>query len=362
LAELYIGLISGTSADGIDAALVDLGGTAPRLAAACTIPYPAPLRAELLGFMQGRYRGDPVDQLLALDRALGVCFADAAAAVMRAANVSAHQVRAIGSHGQTLRHRPPVSTLQAGDANEIAARTGITVVADFRRMDLAFGGEGAPLVPAFHAAAFAAPGESRAIVNLGGIANLTLLDAGGGVAGGDIGPANALLDAWCEAHTGEHYDRDGRWAASGTVDQALLAALRDEPYFARPMPKSTGRELFSLEWLAARLADQAPADVQATLVELTASTVADVLASAGATKAWLCGGGYRNQHLVARLRAIAGGVELAGTETIGIDPDFVEAAAFAWLAQRSLAGRSGNEPAATGASRRVVLGGRYGPP
>lgn len=362
MAELYIGLISGTSADGIDAALVDLATPRPQVIAGLTVPFAAPLRAELLAFMAGRYRGDPIDQLLTLDRALGVSFADAALALLQRAGVDGGVVRAIGSHGQTLRHRPPVSTLQAGDPNEISARTGIPVVADLRRMDLAFGGEGAPLVPGFHAAAFGAPEEVRAIINIGGIANLTLLDGHGGIVGGDIGPGNALLDAWCELHTGAPFDRDGAWAGEGKVDAALLARLLAEPYFSRPFPKSTGRELFELGWLEPHLAKVAPVDVQATLCELTATTIAAALATAGAERGWICGGGVHNLTLLTRLRATAPRSVLASTAALGIDPDFVEAAAFAWLAFRTLTGQTGNEPSATGAHRRVVLGGRYGPP
>lgn len=362
MAELFVGLISGTSADGVDAALVEFGPT-PRLVAAKLEPYPAELRAELLDFMQGRYRGDPVDQLLRLDRLLGERFADLAESLLVSAGVPTNAVTAIGSHGQTLRHLPPHSTLQVADPNLISARLGLPVVADFRRMDIAVGGEGAPLVPAFHRAAFGSDTEARAIVNIGGIANVTLLASDGTTSGGDVGPGNALLDAWCARHTGAQLDTDGALAARGKVDAKLLARLRADPYFGRPLPKSTGRELFNMAWLEAALSPAlAPADVQATLAELTATTIVDALGTARPARVFVCGGGAHNQHLMRRLASLLAPVPVASTASVGLDPDFVEAAAFAWLARETLAGRPGNAPAATGAHRAAVLGGRFGPP
>lgn len=362
MAELYIGLISGTSADGIDAALVEFEPT-PRIVAARTEPFAAELRTELLQFMEGIYHGDPIDQLLRLDRLLGERFATATEGLLTTAGVQARSVSAIGSHGQTLRHRPPHSTLQVGDPNLISARLGLPVVADLRRMDIAVGGQGAPLVPAFHRAAFGSTTEDRAIVNIGGIANVTLLAADGSIHGGDVGPGNALLDAWCQTHTGAPIDDGGALAARGQVGSKLLERLRADPFFACPLPKSTGRELFNRAWLERALIPGLDvADVQATLAELTATTIADSLRSARPARVLVCGGGARNRHLMERLAHLLGPVPVASTATLGLDPDFVEAAAFAWLARETLAGRPGNVPSATGAQRSAVLGGRYGPP
>jgi anhydro-N-acetylmuramic acid kinase len=366
VAELFVGLISGTSADGVDATLVEFERSSrpgQRVLAALTEPFPSELRLELLEFMHGTYRADPVDQLLRLDRLVGERFAAAALAVLARASVETAAVSAIGSHGQTLRHRPPGSTLQVGDPNLIAARLGRPVVADFRRMDIAFGGQGAPLVPAFHRAAFGDGSEARAIVNIGGIANVTLLPADGTTGGGDVGPGGALLDGWCARHTGAAFDDAGALAARGRVDGALLARLRADPFFARPLPKSTGRELFNLAWLEPALAPDAKVeDVQATLAELTVTAIADALRPAQPARVLVCGGGARNRFVMQRLASLLAPVPVATTAELGIDPDFVEAAAFAWLARETLAGRPGNAPLATGARQAVVLGGRYGPP
>jgi len=363
MAELYIGLLSGTSIDGIDAALVEFEGPALRLRAASITPFDPSLREQLLEFAAGRYRGDPIDDLGRLDRAVGLAFATAALALLERAGLSPREVRAIGSHGQTVRHRPPGFTLQIGDPNTIAAMTGMPVVGDLRRKDVALGGQGAPLVPAFHAAAFAAPDEHRAVVNIGGIANLTALAPGGRVEGSDIGPGNALLDAWCQRHTGARHDERGAWGATGTFDDRLLGDMRDEPFFRQAPPKSTGRELFSLDWLERKLGDRAlaPTDVQATLVELTATTIADAVRRAGAARVYLCGGGAHNLELRRRIEALLPGAPVATTAELGIDVDNVEAAAFAWLAREALAGRPGNLPQVTGASRPALLGGLWLP-
>jgi anhydro-N-acetylmuramic acid kinase len=363
MAELYIGLLSGTSVDGIDAALVEFDDGALKVRAATITPFDPELRDELLGFMAGRYRGDAIDALGRLDRAVGEAFAGAALALLAQAGVEARAVRAIGSHGQTVRHRPPRFTLQIGDPNTLATATGIPVVGDLRRKDVALGGQGAPLVPAFHAAVFGSRDEDRAIVNVGGIANLTVLARDGAVAGGDVGPGNALLDAWCQRHTGQAFDAQGGWAASGRVDEPLLAALRSEPFFGRPAPKSTGRELFSLAWLERHLGARAPApaDVQATLVELTASTIADAVRAARVARVYLCGGGAHNRALSERLAARLPGIPVRTTAELGLDVDHVEAAAFAWLAREALAGRPGNLPQVTGASRPALLGGLWLP-
>jgi anhydro-N-acetylmuramic acid kinase len=360
-AGLYLGLISGTSADGIDAALVAFDDAGCRLVRGRTYAWSAALREQLVLLGQGR-DGASLDDIGSLDVQAGEAFATAARALLAEAGADPGAVRAIGSHGQTVRHRPAQAhpfTWQIGDPHLIAERCGITTVADFRRRDVAAGGQGAPLVPAFHAALLHDAGEDRAVLNLGGIANLTLLPATGDVRGFDTGPANALLDAWCSRHTGAAYDDGGAFAAQGRVDDALLARLREEPWFALPPPKSTGREQFHLAWLAARLSgSESPADVQATLLELSAATVADALRATQPTTRRLlaCGGGVHNPRLLARIAARLPGVVLESTAAHGLDPDFVEAMAFAWLARETLAGRPGNVPGVTGARGPRVLG------
>jgi len=364
--QLFIGLISGTSADGIDAALVrfaDAGAHARcELLSGQTRSWDEAIRARLVELGQG---GDctSLDELGSLDVQVAHAFADATLELLDAAGVSPASVRAIGSHGQTVRHRPEAAfpfTWQIGDGNVIAERTGITTVTDFRRRDVAAGGHGAPLLPALHAALLHSPDETRAVLNLGGIANLTLLPARGAVRGFDTGPANALLDAWCERETGAVFDADGVLAASGQVDDALLAALLDEPWFALPPPKSTGREQFHLAWLQVRLgeAHHAPQDVQATLLELTAASIAVALQATqpDTTRLLVCGGGVHNPLLLLRIAARLPGVRVESTAVHGVDPDFVEAMGFAWLARETLAGRPGNLPGVTGACGPRVLG------
>jgi anhydro-N-acetylmuramic acid kinase len=363
---LYLGLMSGTSADGIDAALVRFEGEGRALRCQLvhgrTFAWDEATRTRLVALGQG---ADTVslDALGALDATVALAFADAALALLQAAGIPRGRVRAIGSHGQTIRHRPqadPPFTWQLGDGNVIAERSGIDTVADFRRRDVAAGGQGAPLMPAFHAALLGSPQEDRAVLNLGGIANFTLLPVGGEVRGFDTGPANALMDAWCERHTGRAYDADGAFAASGQVDAALLARLLAEPWFALPPPKSTGREHFHLEWLQARIGETAlpPADVQATLLDLSARTVADALqmTQPDTRRVLVCGGGVRNAALMARLAAYLPQAIVESTAMHGLEPDYVEAMGFAWLARETLAGRPGNLPAVTGASGRRILG------
>ncbi|MGH8212359.1 MAG: anhydro-N-acetylmuramic acid kinase [Rhodanobacteraceae bacterium] len=365
-AALYLGLISGTSADGVDAALASFE-PAPRLHVALTHPYPFELRERILELAQGD-GATTLDEVGALDAAIGASFAAAAQALLEHARVDAHAVRAIGSHGQTLRHRPyadPRFTLQLGDPNLIAERLRIITVADFRRSDFAAGGQGAPLLPIFHAALFARAGEERGVLNLGGIANLTVLRADRSVLGFDVGPANGLLDAWCGLHTGGAFDRDGEFAARGRVDQALLERLLDDEYFRIAPPKSTGRDHFHLDWLRARLgAGASPVeDVQATLLELTArSAVEAVQSHAGdAREILVCGGGVHNPLLMHALASAMAPRPMRSTAEFGVDPDYIEAMAFAWLARERLAGRPGNLPTVTGASGPRVLGGVYAP-
>ncbi|HEU4670838.1 MAG TPA: anhydro-N-acetylmuramic acid kinase [Dyella sp.] len=363
--SLYLGLISGTSADGIDAALVSFDGGAPRLVRGLTHPWPEELRRQILGVAQGEAAVD-LDMLGRLDVAMGHGFAEAALRVIDEAGVDAERVRAIGSHGQTLRHRPTGAhpfTLQLGDPSVIAERCGIDVVADFRRADVAAGGQGAPLLPAMHAMLLGRPGEARVVLNLGGIANITCLGADGSVLGFDTGPANGLMDAWCARYRGAAFDRDGHFASEGCVDEALLQLLLDDPYFALAPPKSTGREHFHLAWLEHRLAGRAstPADVQATLLELSARSVAEAIArhASGTRRVLACGGGVHNRALMGRLATLLAPAELQSTAAFGVDPDFLEAMAFAWLARQRLLGQPGNLPAVTGARGPRVLGAIY---
>ena len=364
----YLGLMSGTSADGIDAALVRFAGGADtgtplqaEVLAARTLPWDPAIRPRLVALGQGGAL-ESLDELGTLDAQVGEAFAQAALAVLGEAGLAPDAVAAIGSHGQTVRHRPAQAyafTLQIGDAARIAERTGITTVADFRRRDVAAGGQGAPLLPALHRALLHDPGEHRAVLNLGGIANLTLLPATGDVRGFDTGPANALMDVWCHEHTGRPYDADGAWGASGSVDDALLSRLLDDAWFAAPPPKSSGREQFHRDWLATRLrGGESAADVQATLRALTARTVADALRATQplTQRVLVCGGGAHNPPLLQALREALPGVEVASTAAHGLDPDHVEAMGFAWLARETLAGRPGNLPAVTGAAGPRVLG------
>lgn len=363
-AALYLGLISGTSADGIDAALCAFDPTLC-LHAALTHPYSDNLRARILELAQGD-GATTLDEIGALDARIGASFADAASELLAQAGIAAQAVRALGSHGQTLRHRPnanPRFTLQLGDPNLLVERTRITTVADFRRADFAAGGQGAPLLPIFHAALLGKHGATRAVLNLGGIANLSVLHADGHVIGFDIGPANGLLDAWCASHSGEPFDRDGAFAARGHVDAGLLVRLLDDPYFALAPPKSTGREHFHLDWLRARLGDRPlrAEDVQATLIALTARCVADAVAAYAndADEILVCGGGVHNLVLMHALQDALTPRAVASTAQAGVDPDYVEAMAFAWLARERLEGRPGNLPSVTGAKGPRVLGGVY---
>lgn len=361
----FLGLMSGTSADGIDAALVDFDGdhaaARPRLRFARTYPWDPALRARLLALGQRDARLS-LDEVGELDVAIGRAFAAAALAALDDSGTAAAAVTAIGSHGQTLRHRPqgelPFS-LQLGCGATIAERTGITTVAGFRARDVAAGGQGAPLVPALHAALLHDPGEARAVLNLGGIANFTLLPAAGPVRGFDTGPANGLMDAWCLRHRGQAWDAGGAFAASGRVDAALLARMLEEPFFAQPPPRSTGRDHFHLGWVEARLArGEDPADVQATLLALTVRTVADALHASqpGTARVIACGGGVHNPVLMAALAAELPTATVESSAAHGLDPDAIEAMAFAWLARETLAGRPGNIAGVTGAAGPRILG------
>lgn len=365
--HLYIGLMSGTSVDGIDAALVAIDDAGPpRLLATHQHAMPNTVRAEIQALMQPG--GNEIDREGVLDMRLGELFADAARELLRISGKQAREIRAIGSHGQTIRHRPRAEypfTRQIGNPSVIAERAGVTTVADFRARDMAAGGEGAPLVPAFHNAVFRRPGVNRAIVNLGGIANVSFLpsDRGAPVIGFDTGPSNTLLDHWVARHQGRPYDTNGEWAATGKVLQPLLARLLADEYFSQTPPKSTGREHFHPDWLHSHLSGtESAADVQATLSELTARSIADAirkLLPSTTDEVYVCGGGAHNLDLLRRLAAALGNTPLATTQALGLDPDWIEATAFAWLAHQTLSGHSGNLPSVTGASRAVILGGIY---
>lgn len=365
---LFIGLMSGTSMDGIDAAVFDFQRLPPRLVAARTHAIPPPVRQALVELASAQR--DTLDRLCQLDVRLGRLFAEAALAVMRESGLAPTEIRAIGSHGQTVRHHPQGDTpytIQIGDPNIIAEQTGVTTVGDFRRRDMAAGGQGAPLVPAFHEALLREPSSERVVLNIGGIANVTILpgDPGEAARGFDTGPGNTLLDAWVSEHRGQPLDVDGMWAASGRVDSALLEELLRDPYFNAPPPKSTGPERFNLQWLRAVLArlprSSAPQDVQRTLCELTVAAVAEALRRfAPQTREILvCGGGARNPVLMSSLARRIPQAAVRSTGDHGLDPQWVEAAAFAWLAKRTLDGAPGNLPAVTGARRAVILGGIY---
>ncbi len=362
----YIGLMSGTSMDGIDAVLLEMMGTRFRVTGSLHRDYPADVATRLRTAI-----ADPdsigLDDYGRLDVEVGELFAATASALLAEVGLQSRDIRAVGSHGQTILHRPranPPCTLQIGDPNVIAERTGIDVVADFRRRDMAAGGEAAPLVPAFHAAAFGKVNETRVIVNLGGIANITVLAGAAGVTGFDTGPGNCLLDVWAMRQLGTPCDLGGAFAATGRVHAELLGRLQAEPFFSRAPPKSTGRELFNeafidnaLEGLSVK-----SADVQATLVELTAVTVCDAIrlhAGDTPTRVLACGGGIHNPRLMQRLAAELRDIPLDTTAAEGIDPMQVEGAAFAWLAHRHLERLPGNLPAVTGARGPRVLGALF---
>lgn len=374
MVERFIGLMSGTSLDGVDGVLVDFGATDDRL---CTTvlahvhqPFSAAFARELLSLNTPGL--DELHRAAMAGNDLAHHYADVVSELLLTASIAPSTVTAIGAHGQTVRHRPGEFdgigyTLQLNNPALLAERTGIDVVADFRSRDVAAGGQGAPLVPAFHRAAFARPGETVTVLNIGGISNLSVLDTNGRTIGFDCGPGNALMDHWCATHRGEPFDRGGAWAASGAVDPALLNALQNEPYFALPAPKSTGRDLFNPVWLERRLHQTAegvalpPQDVQASLAELTAWCCEQSARREApqATRMLVCGGGACNAHLMQRLAARLPWLAVETTSQYGLPVDQVEAVAFAWLARACVHRRPGNVPAATGAAGSRVLGALY---
>lgn len=365
--ELYIGLMSGTSLDGVDGVLSQLADGRWQTLAHAHAPFPPTLRQALMDL--NTPGSDELHQAALASQALAVLYAKVVQAVCEQAQVPACEVRAIGAHGQTVRHRPELGyTLQLNQPALLAELTGIDVVADFRSRDVAAGGQGAPLVPAFHQAIFAQPGQAVVVLNIGGMANLSILRPGQGPLGFDCGPGNALLDMWCHRQTGRAFDTNGEWGAAGTVREDMLADALADPFFALPPPKSTGRDLFNAEWLQRWLAPHglalepgASQDVQATLCELTARSAAQAVRghAADATEVIVCGGGALNGDLMQRLARQLPGVRVCRSDERGLDVMQVEAAAFAWLAWAHVHGVPGNLPAVTGARGPRVLGALY---
>tara|TARA_B100000900_G_scaffold402105_1_gene407590 strand:- start:4754 stop:5854 length:1101 start_codon:yes stop_codon:yes gene_type:complete len=356
----FIGLMSGTSADAIDAALVGFDSDgATHLICTHTLELPADLKTRVIA---AQTRVDTtIRDVCEQDVALSLLYAAAVKTLLEKANLAASEIEAIGNHGQTLLHAPEAYqpfTLQIGDNHRLAELSGITVVGDFRRRDIAAGGQGAPLVPAFHRT-LVAQTEAAAFLNVGGIANVSVI-APNRVSGFDTGPGNTLSDAWIRKHRQQAFDAGGAWASTGTVNEPLLELMLTDPYFSRPAPKSTGQDYFNMTWLENLKVDElAPVDVQRTLVELTARSASDAIIASGCERLYLCGGGRHNSLLTERLRSLVAPIEVADTSALRVDADFMEAVAFAWLAKQCLDRASGNLPAVTGAQSERVLGVIY---
>jgi anhydro-N-acetylmuramic acid kinase len=374
--ELYIGLMSGTSMDAIDAALLDFSadeGAPPKLIATYKHELSSELKTALIQLRQPSE--NEINQMGTLDHEMGELFATTALALLKETPYKSEDIQAIGSHGQSIRHypfNPQPFTIQIGDPNIIAARTGITTVADFRRRDIALNGQGAPLAPAFHHSIFRSDKEDRVILNIGGIANITLLskDKSLPVIGFDTGPGNTLLDGWALQHIYQAYDEDGNWAAGGKINETLLQQLLLDKYLTLSPPKSTGPEYFHMQWLYEQLAlsgiknpidAQTAQNIQTTLTEFTAITIAQAIErfASSAKTILVCGGGIRNRHLIARLKEHCKPWNIHSTADFGLDPEWVEAAAFAWLARQTMKGFTANLPSVTGAKHPTILGGIY---
>jgi anhydro-N-acetylmuramic acid kinase len=357
----YIGLMSGTSLDGIDAVILQCEADQCQVVHTHSLPYSEDLRSRLLDLHISSF--NELELAAVAGNVLSRLYAEAVIQLLAKAKLRPADIRAIGCHGQTIRHRPDLGfTLQIGNPALLAELTSIDVVADFRSRDLAAGGQGAPLVPAFHHAAFSHPRITRTIVNIGGIANLSYLPSHGIVTGFDSGPGNMLMDAWIQQHMNRPYDESGQWAAQGQVIDKLLQTLLDHPYFQALPPKSTGRDLFSLSWLQGYLEpDYTAADVQRTLLELTARSITEAVNQhcPGTEELYLCGGGAYNALLARRLQQLIGAVNVGLTDALGIPATWVEAAAFAWLARQTMHHKPGNLPAVTGAKGPRILGAVY---
>lgn len=359
---IVLGLMSGTSLDGVDAVAVDFSCGSPFFLGHSYLPYSQPLKETLLSLCTSGF--NEIERMQDTAVVLAHRYAEAINTLTDQFALDKSRILAAGVHGQTIRHRPEKGwSTQLNNPALIAELAEIDVVADFRSRDLAAGGEGAPLVPAFHREIFSGP-TPRAIVNIGGIANVTVLDkrdGGSPLLGFDCGPGNILMDAWCRLHIGQDFDRDGKWAASGKVDRALLARLLSEPYFKKMPPKSTGRELFHLQWLEQHLGNEAPANVQRTLVALTAYSIADAVRRAAPRplEIFLCGGGALNPVLVSEIQSFTPNTAVRSTQELGVHPMYVESMAFAWLAYRFFQRKSGNLPSVTRARGLRVLGALY---
>ncbi len=355
--SLYIGLMSGTSMDGIDAALVDFSSATPSIVNTASLNWSPTLKEKLSTVAAGGFLS--ANQWGELDSEVGQVFADAAIEVSQGVKA----IAAIGSHGQTVAHQPNGTngfSVQLGNANIIAEKTGITTVADFRRRDIAAGGQGAPLVPPFHAAIFGDANKHRVIVNIGGIANITSLPSDTNIIGFDTGPGNHLMDKWIALHQGASFDKEGQWASTGTVIPDLLEQLLSDNYFSQAAPKSTGTDIFSLNWLNQHSPNGATEDVMATLLELTAQSIAKGVQSLAtpADEVFVCGGGVHNRALMDRLTDLLN-APVNSTAALGVDPDWVEAIAFAWLAKQTMEQQPGNLSSVTGASGQRILGAIY---
>jgi len=364
-AKYYIGMLSGTSRDGVDIALVSIDGNQPRLQELRCIPYP-PSLVQLLKNMLASGQRPKSKQLREADDLLVGFFSETVINFLAGMGMDRTCITAIGSHGQTVWHDPvgpDAETIQLGDPQKIARATGMTTVGDFRSNDVAAGGQGAPLAPLLHRAVFRPATGNRAVLNLGGIANISVISSDGAVSGFDTGPANCLLDAWIQQQLGEAYDQGGQWSSGGTVDNLLLLQLMSDPYFKKPPPKSTGLEYFNLQWLRKKsdLEHINARDVQATLAQLTASSVAMSLSPYETLDILVCGGGVNNRDLMNRLRSLLPQCRLESTAAHGIDPDGVEAVLFAWLAHERLAGRAQDTAPITGAREAVLLGAVFRP-
>ncbi|MEE9327350.1 MAG: anhydro-N-acetylmuramic acid kinase [Cocleimonas sp.] len=359
----YIGLMSGTSLDGIDTVLVDFNYSPPRLIDSYSHPIPSSLREKILGIINPKWRGS-LASIGILHHQLGKLYADACNQLIQKESHVKESIVAIGSHGQTVWHQPEGNhpfSLQLGDANVISELTGITTIADFRNRDIAAGGQGAPLVPAFHQEMLTHPNQDRVILNIGGIANITILSPNAITVGFDTGPGNGLLDAWTQQNKNKAFDENGNWARSGKVQIDILEQLLQNPYFSTQPPKSTGKELFNLAWLNQSIENNLDAykaeDIQATLTEITALSISDNIKQY--SELYVCGGGLRNKFLMERISHHLPETSISSTKTLGIDPDWMEAIAFAWLAKRTFEGKTGNLSTATGAEHNRILGGIF---
>ena len=363
MSDLYIGLMSGTSLDGADGVLVDFSSPTLRVLASATQSFSSNFRAELLALNSPSH--NELHRAAMAANQLADVYAQVVSALLKEASLAAPAVQAIGAHGQTVRHQPDLGyTLQINNPARLAERTDIDVVADFRSRDVAAGGQGAPLVPAFHQHVFGQASQTTLVLNIGGISNLSVLPASGSVLGFDCGPGNALMDAWVAQHTGQRFDDGGQWAGSGQLIPELLASLLDEPYFSMPPPKSTGRDLFSMAWLAHKLkpfAEQLPQNVQNTLTEFTASACIACASSylKNSKELIVCGGGAFNGYLLQRLQAGLPTLKVVSSAAHGLPPLQVEAAAFAWLARQTVKRLPGNLPSVTGAAGLRILGAIY---